>query len=142
MSIELTCENVSAVMDAYHGFHDANIISVILRPESGVAGYLDVEVELLAQNFQNQVVENVKLLLWRVVELKLYYHKEFDYPCIRDDIAIGFFDDLVFVDFGSACEPRESPEAFRSAYSYFVCESMSFEATTRLSKARKGDATH
>ncbi|MEJ7591826.1 MAG: hypothetical protein WKF77_09770 [Planctomycetaceae bacterium] len=137
MSIELTRENVSAVMDAYHGFHDANIISVIVRPESGEAGYLDVEVELLARNFQNQDVENVKLLLWRVVELKLYYHKEFDYPCVRDDIAIGFFDELVFVDFGSACEPRESAEAFRSAYSYFVCESVSFEATTGFSTGLK-----
>ncbi|HQZ66000.1 MAG TPA: hypothetical protein PLY87_13020 [Planctomycetaceae bacterium] len=137
MSIELTRENVSAVMDAYHGFHDANIISVIVRPESGVVGYLDVEVELLARNFQNQDVENVKLLLWRVIELKLYYHKEFDYPCVRDDIAIGFFDELVFVDFGSACEPRESPEAFRSAYSYFVCESVSFEGTTGFSTGLK-----
>lgn len=133
MSIELTRENHSAVMDAYHGFHDANIISVIVRPETGIAGYLDVEVELLARNFQTQDVENVKLFFWKVVELKLYYHKDFDYPCVRDDIAIGFFDELVFVDFGSACEPRESPEAFRSAYSYFVCESVTFELTNKVS---------
>lgn len=135
--MELTDKNLSAVIDAYHGFHDANIISVNVRPESGLAGYVNVEVELLARNFHNWDVENIKLLLWRVIELKLYYHNEFDYPCVRDDIAIGFFDELVFVDFGSACEPRESPKAFRSACSYFVCESVSFEATTGFSTGLK-----
>lgn len=125
--MELTVKNIEEAMETYHGFHDANIISLLVRPQSSVAGNLDVDVELLARNFQTQGVENVRLYFRNVMELKLYYHSHFDYPCVRDDIAIGFFNELVFVDFGSACEPRRSPEDFRSAYSYFVCKSVSLE---------------
>jgi hypothetical protein len=129
MRLVLTAENHKASLAVYHGFHDAEIRSITIRPLRDGSGYLDTEVELCTQNHRANAVETVILLFNRVVELSLKYDKRVDYPNVRDEIAIGFFETLVYVDFGSACEPRTSPEDFRSAASFFVCESVSVITT-------------
>ena len=125
----LTPESLSAVMGAYHGFHDAEIKRITLRPLDDGSGHLDVEVELVATNHQCRKTEIIELFLHKVVEMKFSYDKNIDYPNVRDEIAVGFYDNLAYVDFGAACESRTSPSDYRSLDRFFVCESVSLSIT-------------
>lgn len=120
LNVVLSKANVDGLLSVYHGFHDAGVESIRMLPES-CSGFLLIEVYLTAQNYEKKCVEHVKLVLREVLEVKYLYNAECDYPNIRDDISIGFFDNLVFIDFGSACENRCSPDDFRESYNYFVC---------------------
>lgn len=128
MQTPLTHEQIAEVLRIYHGFHDAEVRKVAIGPLKGDSGYLEVEIELGATNFRTKAVENVCLILGKVREMKFSYNSDVDYPNVRDEIAVGFFDGIAYIDFGSACEPRTSPEDFRSVENYFVCDSVSFSA--------------
>src|SRR5438045_3073976 len=109
MDLQLTQDNQKELLDTYHGFHDAEIQSIRIVPRSAARQLIDVEAALLCRNQTTQATEYVMLHLSDVSEYALHYDTQYDYACIRDDIAFGFFDDSIFVDFGSACEPHISP---------------------------------
>ena len=121
----LTSENIDAVMNVYHGFHDAQINWVVFRPTHKDNDLVDAEVELWAMNHSTCEAEVIRLLFHDVVEMKFSYNRKYDYSCIQDDIAIGFHEELAYVDFGGACEPRTSPDEYRELDRFFICRSVS-----------------
>ena len=121
----LTPGNVDAVMNDYHGFHDAQINWVVFRPTHKENDLVDAEVELWAMNHSVCKAEVIRLLFHDVVEMKFSYNKKYDYSNIQFDIAIGFHEELAHVDFGGACEPRTTPDDYRELDRYFICRVVS-----------------
>jgi hypothetical protein len=131
MAVVLTSENQTEILCAYNGLHDAEISSISICPASD--GTLQVKVALRAKNHRMRLIEKVALLFDRVSELKLAYDRKVDYPNVRDEVAVGFFDNLVYFDFGAASERRTSPSDYRAAENYFVCESLTIESNEEIS---------
>ncbi|ADG67425.1 hypothetical protein Plim_1592 [Planctopirus limnophila DSM 3776] len=124
MCIELLKSNIDDVMDTYHGFHDAEIISVsIVSKDYSLPGQL-VEIFMLCENHRNKNFERIKLSLHETTEIKYKYNADYDYANIRDEVFFLFHDEKVFIDFGSACDARNVPADFRSLDNYFVCKSV------------------
>lgn len=61
--------NAAAVLDEYHGFHDADIVSVSLATSTD--SFLDVTIRLRAKNHKTNAVVSVTLLLKSVSEYRL-----------------------------------------------------------------------
>jgi len=129
----MTAEAIGMEFGHYHGFHDAEILSVTICPLRDDSGELNVEAELRARNYTQNTVDTVKLIFQKVRRMRISYDQSVDYPNIRDEISVGFFDNLAYIDFGSACEPQGNPEAYLSAESYFVCESVWKEVVSKPS---------
>lgn len=121
MTLAISKENCQAVLSTYHGFHDAEIRSLLFTPVADGKGRFHCDITLLCRNQENKSTETVVLSLANIDEFKWSYNNLLDYPNIRDDIAIGVFNDQFCVDFGSACEARTSLEEYRLADSYFIC---------------------
>ena len=124
MELLITRDNFSEALSAYHGCHDADVVSISVRPETGSFALQSVDFRLRAKNHVTGSIDFLDFELKGVEEYRLTYSTRFDYPCIRDEIGIGFFDDLYFVDFGMACEVRDTPEAYRVLENYFACRSI------------------
>lgn len=126
MKLQITPENQEGVLSTYHGFHDAEVSCIAIRTLRDCLG-IDVDIRLIARNHATGAIDHVSVHLERIVDFKLEYVAAVDYPCIRDEVAIGCFDGLFFVDFGSASEPRYTAEEYRKLSNYFACNTIVFE---------------
>lgn len=131
MTLVISQSNVVDILDDYRSFHDADIKAIKITSQD-TSCFLCIEIILIAKNVRLECLEVITLLLHDVRDVKLLYNIETDYPSIRDDIAIGFYNNLVFLDFGSASEVKYSPDDFKDSYNYFVCKKIEI-SSERLS---------
>jgi hypothetical protein len=115
-------DNCRDFLDRFHGFHDARYGTFQLTPDPQGTGLFHGSILLLAYDYLKKNAKQVELRLDRIREFKLNYSERFDYPNVRDEVDIAFYEHQGFINFGSATEASQSPEDVRAADMYFVCD--------------------
>jgi hypothetical protein len=130
--IILTPETAQAVLDRFRGFHDAEYGEMRLIPHPGGVGCFCCFLRLRAYDRQLNELVSVEFRLDGVAEFQIIYHSNFDYPNIRDEVAIGYFESKFFINFGFAFEEQRSAADYRGARIHFVCETVTLRVAERF----------
>jgi hypothetical protein len=120
--VRITAENCNAILEQYHGFHDAQYGRFTFDPDPRGSGVFDCAVILHAYDHSQNRPSDVELCLFRIKEFQIKYTVQFDYPNVRDEVAIGFYDQKAYVNFGFATDMPSCPADVKAADIFFVCE--------------------
>ena len=123
----LSTADIDALMNRFHGFHDAKYVGIEIMPPEGQDMRFACQISLLARDYGNGSVARVSFLIAGVMEFQIRYNDDIDYPNVRDDIAIKTFDGKVYFDLGSAATDPKSPADIRQSDIYFVGTMVSFD---------------
>jgi hypothetical protein len=94
----LTPTDVDKLLERYHNFHDAQYRGIELVPPMAPNEKFACHISLLAQDHSNGAVSNVSFRISGLGEFQVRDNDAFDYPNVRDDIAIKTFDGKVYIN--------------------------------------------
>jgi hypothetical protein len=123
----LTQHAVDVLLERYHSFHDAQYRRIELVPPMAPNDKFACNISLLAQDHSNGRAVHVVFRISGLEEFQIRYNEAFDYPNVRDDIAIKNFDGKVFFDLGFAAAEPQSPDDVRQSDIYFVGTGIAFD---------------
>lgn len=123
----LTPSDVDALLKRFHGFHDARYLGIELIPPGDEKERFACLISLLAEDHANHAVARVVFRIDGLEEFQIRYNDLFDYPNVRDDIAIKTFDGKVYFDLGFSASDPQSPGDIRRSDIYFVGTTVSFD---------------
>ena len=127
---KLTPTDVDLLLKRFHGFHDAQYQGIELVPPTAPNEKFSCRISLLAHDHSNESVAKVVFLLNGIQDFHIRYNDVFDYPNVRDDIAIKTFGGKVFFDLGFAATEPQSPDDIRQSNIYFVGTTVWCDETT------------
>ena len=118
--IALTPNETDKLLKRFHGFHDAQYQGIELIPPTAANEKFSCRIALLAQDHSSGLINKVVFHINGLGEFQIRYNEKYDYPNVRDDIAIKTYDGKVYFDLGFAATEPQSAEDIRRSDIYFV----------------------